>query len=174
MGRRSIHARTSTQSRRHAGGCAAGTTPGSHRKMSVVLDRKLGRLQFTLLGIGILALAAAGAGAFTNSRQFFSSYLFAYLFWLGLALGCFTVTMIHHMTGGRWGFPVRRFLEAGLSTLPLMAVLFIPICFGLGDLYPWARTTGIATSKALQARFQYMNDWGFILRAALFFSLWLV
>src|SRR5204862_15660 len=123
---------------------------------------------------GVLGLAGSIAGAFTNARQFYFSYLFAYLFWLGLALGCFLITMIHHMTGGRWGFPIRRILEAGFSTLPLMAILFVPICFGLRDLYPWARHTGTAASEAFRARAAYMNDWGFILRAIFFFVVWLL
>src|SRR5579863_4400740 len=87
--------------------------------------------QRTAFGFGAAALIACGIGAFLDSRQFFISYLFAYLFWLGLSLGCLCVAMIHHLTGGRWGDVTRRFLEAGYMTLPMMAVLFIPILLGL-------------------------------------------
>src|SRR5207302_10053199 len=87
--------------------------------------------------------AACGLGLALNARQFFISYLTAYIFWLGLSLGCLGVAMIHHLTGGRWGFLTRRFLEAGFMTLPVMALLFVPLLFGLRVLYPWARHDAI-------------------------------
>jgi hypothetical protein len=96
------------------------------------------RLQHAGLICGVAGLAACGAGAAVNPRQFFVSYLIGYTFWLGLSLGCLGVAMMHHLTGGRWGFVRRRFLEAGFMTLPLMALLFFPLLFGMHALYPWA------------------------------------
>src|SRR6266700_6754381 len=113
---------------------------------------RLSRIQSIALIIGFVALAFSAFGAFANTRQFFFSYLFGCVFWLGLSLGCFMVTMIHHLTGGRWGYPTRRFLEAGMGTLPLMALLFIPIFFGLSDLFPWARPDELARDETLQRR----------------------
>src|SRR3954462_904342 len=72
---------------------------------------RLGRVQLGALVIGLIALALTAWGAFVDRPQFFFSYLFGYLFWLGLSLGCFLVLMIHTLTGGRWGYPTRRFLE---------------------------------------------------------------
>ena len=37
-------------------------------------------------------------------EQLFHSYLIAYLFWLGIALGCLPILMLHHLVGGAWGF----------------------------------------------------------------------
>jgi hypothetical protein len=121
--------------------------------------------------VGIIGLALSAIGAFMEPKQFFFSYLFGYLLWLGLALGCFVVTMLHHLTGGRWGFPTRRFLEAGFWTLPVMAILFIPIFFGLNQLYPWARAdlTGVVAKKAA-----YMNEGWFIARVIFYFAVWIV
>src|SRR5712671_3173163 len=84
------------------------------------------RAQLAAFVVGVAGLGFCVLGIFNNPHQFFISYLFGYLFWLGLALGCFSVTMIHHLTGGRWGYPTRRFLEAGMGTLAVMALLFIP------------------------------------------------
>ena len=39
--------------------------------------------------------------------------------------------MVHHLTGGAWGLVIRRPLEAAARTMPIMAVLFIPIVFGM-------------------------------------------
>ena len=113
------------------------------------------------------------SGRFLIPRQFFISYLFGYLFWLGLALGCLGFLMVHHLTGGRWGFPVRRFYEAAIMTLPLMALLFIPICFGLRDLYLWTDPQAVAANPVLRHRERVHERRScFIIRAAVFFFIW--
>ncbi len=133
---------------------------------------RLNRLQLVSLFLGIIGVLACVLGAFTQSHRFFISYLFGYLFWLGLTLGCLTVTMIHNLTGGRWGYPVRRFMEAGLSMLPLLTLLFVPIFFGLRTLYPWVRPEETATDAILHSRGFYMTTWAFVLRAVFYFALW--
>jgi hypothetical protein len=56
----------------------------------------------------------------------FHTYLTAYSFWLALALGCLSILMVHNLAGGYWGAVLRRPLEAGAMTLPLLALLFGP------------------------------------------------
>src|SRR5262245_13348357 len=92
--------------------------------------------------LALIAVAAGIVGTLaalfrTTREQFFLSYLFAYLFWIGLPLGSFALLMLQHLTGGAWGLTIRRPLEAGTRMIPLMAVLFLPLLFGLGDLYAW-------------------------------------
>src|SRR5438552_4836051 len=118
--------------------------------MSRELRSQLNRIQWITGGAGVAAFSACIAGAFFSRRQFFISYLFGYLFWLGLALGCLGVVMLHHLTGGRWGFVVRRFLESGFRTLPLMALLFVPLFFGIRHLYPWANSAQVASDAVLR------------------------
>jgi hypothetical protein len=142
--------------------------------MNDAIRTRINGLQAKALAVGIAGVLLCLFGAFRDSRQFFASYLFGYLVWLGLALGCLGLLMIHHLTGGRWGFPVRRFYEAGIMTLPMMALLFIPICFGLHDLYLWTDPRAVAADPVLQHRRFYMNPSGFISRAAIFFVIWCV
>src|SRR6478736_6699293 len=97
-------------------------SPAQHFRVS-------GKLPIAATGLVLLALSSLGY--FSQPRQFFFSYLFGWLFWIGLSLGCLLVTMIHQLTGGRWGYPTRRFFEAGFMVLPLLALLFIPLLFGL-------------------------------------------
>lgn len=133
---------------------------------------RLNHVQRVSLLLGIVGVLACILGAFIQTHRFFISYLFGYLFWLGLTLGCLTVTMIHNLTGGRWGYPLRRFLEAGFSTLPVMALLFVPIFFGLRTLYPWARPEEAAIDEVIRSRGFYMTTWAFTLRAVFYFALW--
>jgi hypothetical protein len=137
------------------------------------LQPRLARFQRLCLLIGVVALSVTAVGVFVNRTQFFFSYLYSYLFWLGLSLGCFLITMMHQLAGGRWGYPTRRFFEAGFLVLPLMLLLLIPIFFGLSDLYPWARPADLAAEKVLRLRHAYQNGWGYVLRSVLFLLLWI-
>jgi hypothetical protein len=143
--------------------------------MNFALQSRLTFIQFAALMLGLLCLGLTAFGFTIDRSQFFFSYLFAWLFWIGLTLGCFMVTMIHQLTGGRWGYPTRRFLEAGFMNLPLMLVLFIPVFFGLKYIYPWAEPTQVANDPILQQRHAYQNGWMFIIRAIVFFliAIWM-
>jgi hypothetical protein len=89
-----------------------------------------------IVGLGALAVSLA-IGAF-DRNAFDRAYLWTYLFVLGLALGSLALLMVHRQLGGAWGFLIRRPLEAGAMTLPLMLVLFVPLAVDLGKIYPWA------------------------------------
>jgi hypothetical protein len=141
--------------------------------MNEMLLARLNLLQRIGLALGTAASIVCGVDAFLDPQQFFISYLFSYLFWLGLSLGCLCVAMIHHLTGGRWGDVTRRFLEAGYLTLPLMAVFFLPILAGLRILYPWARLADVAQSEILRHKAHYLNTAGFVARAIFFFAVWI-
>src|SRR5262249_48955912 len=73
-----------------------------------------------------------------DRAQFFRSYLVAYIYWLSIPLGCLAILMLQHLTGGAWGMVIRRPLEAATRTLPLLALLFLPLAVGLPYLYAWA------------------------------------
>lgn len=123
--------------------------------------------------VGVAGLLGGVMGLILNPAQFFRSYLFAYLFWLSIAIGCAAIVMIYHLVGGAWGFVIRRILEAATRTLPLMALLFIPVLFGLSSLYVWARPEAVAADALLQHKSVYLNVPFFLLRAALYFGVWI-
>ena len=126
------------------------------------------------LAVGGAALALCFLGAYFDRQQFFRSYLMAYVFWLGIPLGCLGIVMIHHLVGGRWGFVIQRPLESAIRTFPLMTLLFLPVSFGIPDLYVWAQPEIIAHDKLLQQKSLYLNTSSFIVRAALYFGIWMV
>ncbi len=136
-------------------------------------DHVLNRVQRLALIAGIVGAALCLAGLVGNREQFFRSYLVAYLFCFGIALGSLAVLMIQYLTGGAWGAVVRRVLESATRTLPLLALLFLPIVFGLSDLYEWARPEAVAHDPALQHKSLYLNVPFFIARAVLYFVVWI-
>ncbi len=133
------------------------------------------RISTRALAVGVLALLLCVLGGIvSNPTQFFHSYLLAYLFWVGITLGCFAIVMMYHLVGGTWGYPVLRLLESGAQTFPLMVILFVPILIGMQDVFVWARPAAVAASVVLQAKAPYLNFPFFIARAILYFSIWIV
>jgi hypothetical protein len=131
------------------------------------------RLQLRVFLVGVVALALCGLGAIFNPGQFFRSYLLAYLFCTGIALGCLAIVMLQHITGGAWGLVIRRLLESATRTLPLLAIGFVPLAFGLPYLYIWARPEAVAEDPTLQHKALYLNVPFFLVRTAGYFAIWL-
>ncbi len=121
--------------------------------------------------VGAVALVVCVVGAFFDPTQFFSAYLAAYVFWLGVGLSALVILMIYHLTGGAWGFLVRRILEASARTLPLLAILFIPVACGVTYLYIWAGPHA-AEYESLRHKQIYLNVPFFIGRAVFYYVVW--
>ncbi len=119
--------------------------------------------------VGLLLSLAAWA---ISPAHFFPSYLVGYLFWLGIALGCSGLTMLHHLTGGSWGLVIRRPLESGASTVLPLALLFLPLALGVSTFYPWARGESSGHEAALETT-AYLNERFFLIRAAVYFVVWI-
>ncbi len=133
----------------------------------------LSRLSTRALLFGGVGAAACAAGFFmVDWSQFLQSYLIAYMFWLGLTLGSLALLMIQHLSGGAWGLVGRRIFEAATRTLPLMAVLFLPIAMNMQTLYLWARPEA-ANDAILVAKQAYLNVNFFYVRAVLYFVVWM-
>ncbi|HEX9273849.1 MAG TPA: hypothetical protein VGA01_16735 [Candidatus Binatia bacterium] len=131
-------------------------------------------MQKRSLAVGLIAAVLCAGGALIFPPVFFRAYLSAYIFWIGIPVGALALLMLHHLVGGRWGFMIQRVLEAAIETLPLMALLFIPLLFGLADLYPWAQTEVVAADPLLQQKAAYLNIPFFIARAVAYFAVWIV
>jgi len=138
----------------------------------------LGRLGQRALIIGGLALVLtlAGAALTGNMAAFFRSYLVGYVFCVGVALGSLALLMLQFLSGGDWGVVIRRVLEAATRTLPLLAILFIPVVLGMTSLYEWTHIDQIPSEEArkLVAHKQpYLNIPFFIGRTIFYFAVWI-
>jgi hypothetical protein len=136
---------------------------------------EVSRWQQRALIVGVIFALLFVVGLLLDRVQFFHSYLVAYLFWTGIALGSLAILLLQHLTGGAWGLVIRRVLEAATRTIPLMALLFIPIILGAYQIYPWTHHEEMSKTPALEekARF-YLNLPFFSGRAALYFAIWIL
>jgi hypothetical protein len=137
-----------------------------------ILPEHFRKIQTGAALLGSFGTAALMIGAFSFPQQFLQSYLFGFLVWLSIPLGCLGLLMLHHMVSGRWGYVIQRILEAGALTLPLMALLFIPVLANLSKIYPWiVATEGKSVDSALVWS-KYLNVPFFVVRYLLYFGLW--
>src|SRR5262250_1366278 len=122
------------------------------------------RLQTRAFGVGAIALLLAIYGAIHSPQTFFASYLMSFLFVLGLALGSLGLVMLQHLTAGHWGVIIRRPLESATRTLPLIAVLFVPIAlFGMKYLYgEWLDPKMLLKEPLSQFQQSYLTRRGYI------------
>jgi len=123
--------------------------------------------------VGGAALLLSIVGAMVSPAKFYQSYLFSYMLVLGLTLGSLGLLMLQHLTGGRWGIVIRRPLEAASRVLPLTAILFIPIIFGMKFLYSaWLDPEKVKEEPLSQFQQGYLTHGGFLARAAIYFVVW--
>jgi hypothetical protein len=111
---------------------------------------------------------------FAGWQQFFRSYLFAYVYFMCIPLGSMGLLMLHHLTGGKWSYPIRRILEACTRSLWLMFLLGLPMLMGMRKLYAWARPADVQADPILQQKQWWLNPTGFVVRYFIYFAILLL
>lgn len=137
------------------------------------LDERLwtrGRNAIALLAAAAWAAVALGFAA--DPARAAQSYLVAFTFVVSLGWGALFFVMLQHVTGAAWSVTARRMAENVMATLPLGAVLVLPILFSLGALYEWARPAAVAADPILQAKAGWLNPRFFSIRAMAYFAIW--
>ena len=120
--------------------------------------------------VGLLLLSFIGY--FLHPRQFFYSYLTAFVFWLTIGLGALFLTTLHHLTGSVWSVVLRRVYENIMSVVPYFLILLIPVFFGIHELYHWSHKEAVAANAILAKKAAFLNPTFFILRSVLYFGVW--
>jgi hypothetical protein len=132
------------------------------------------RYQWWAILVAAVGVSLCLAAWWWNPGTIVRSYLWAYLFWLGIALGSLALGLLQWLTGGIWGLVLRRWFEATARTLPLLAVLFLPIAFGARHQYIWTDHDLVARDHALHFKTEwYLNEPFWAIRAAVYFVIWI-
>jgi hypothetical protein len=118
---------------------------------------------------GAVACAILGPG---NPKQFFFSWLVSFLFFLSLALGALFFVLIQYAAQGGWGIVLRRIGETVFATIPVLAALFVPVLFGLHDLFEWSHAEAVEHDALLRWKSPFLNVPFFLVRAAIYFGCW--
>ncbi len=123
------------------------------------------RVRSLIVG-GVFALASIIA-FIVEPRQAMHGYLIGFMLVLGLSLGSMAWLMVWHLTGGSWGVPIRRVLEAAISCLPLLIVAWIPLAIGIHANYEWSHPGKHDLSP-------WLTTGGFVGRSIGYFIVWSV
>lgn len=135
--------------------------------------QRLERWRNVAFAVGALGLAASGYAWFSDRTEFTRMWLIAFLYWLAIPLGSLALSMLHYLTGGGWGLAIQRWMQAAMRTLPLLALFFAPIALGMHELYEWTHADVVAKDELLQFKAPYLNSTGFLIRAGVFFAVWI-
>ena len=134
----------------------------------------LNKLQTFGIGLAVLGLGGLLASfAMGGPAQFFRSYLIGFVYVASFPLGCLAILCIQYLSGGQWGLIIRRILEAGAKTMPLLLVLFLPMLAGMTHIFAWAVPGATTNDVVLQRKAPYLNVSFFSGRAFLYLILWI-
>jgi hypothetical protein len=126
----------------------------------------------TLFLAALISVIACIAGYITDPERFFRSYTVAFAFTSAIGLGAFFFVMAMYLAGNAAGVTVRRIMENIMVTLPVGAILFLPLVFGLKYVYPWMNPEVMSASANLRAKSGFLTENFFIFRTFGFFLLW--
>jgi hypothetical protein len=125
-----------------------------------------------LLFVALVSVIACVFGWSRDPDRFFRSYTVAFSYTAAVGLGAFFFVMVMYLSGSAASVTVRRIMENLMITLPVGAVLFVPLIFGLKSVYPWTHPEVVQASEALRWKSKYLNENFFVIRTYIFFLVW--
>jgi hypothetical protein len=132
------------------------------------------RISLLLATFGAVLLAVGLAVEPTRAAY---AYLVAWTFGATLCIGALLLLMTGHAAKASWMVVTRRVTESIVDALPLYFVLFLPVCFRLGVVYPWAREidpADAALAHAVEHKRAYLNQPFFVTRTIAYFAVFVV
>jgi hypothetical protein len=145
------------------------------------LDGVAPRLALVAGVVGAVGLGAGVVAGWTSGwTVFFRSYLLNYAFVLSLALGGLFFVMLQHLVRAGWSVSIRRLAEMVAGTMPLLAVLFVPLLIpvigGMEGVYEWSSAAAVDhdDSGLLAHKQGYLNVPFFIVRCVIYFVVWVL
>jgi hypothetical protein len=134
--------------------------------------RRLPTIGLVMAVVGLGGSLALGLASEAARRQLWHSWLVGTLFALSLALGGLFFVLVHHATQAGWSVVVRRIAENAMSALPFLALLFVPLLFGMGELFHWSHAEAVKGNPLLRHKQPYLNVQFFVIRTVVYFVIW--
>ncbi|MEP6945506.1 MAG: hypothetical protein ABJA02_06270 [Acidobacteriota bacterium] len=133
--------------------------------------KAIGGYRSIALGIGGIATLLWAVGVYLQPEQGLRSWLLGFIFWSGITIGSLGILMLQYLTGGAWGVVIRRIVEAGTRTLPLIVLCFIPLAYGVftNQVYSWTHLP--ITDHVMVQRGLFMTAPYWILRSFIYFAI---
>ena len=124
--------------------------------------------------IALVSWIASVAGYFLSPERFFQSYLFSFLAVMFVPLGAMFFLMTGYLTGAAWNVTMRRIAENLMVAIPAGFLLFVPVLFGIHNLYLWANADAVSHDAILKLKTGWLNPTAFSIRAFVYILIWSV
>jgi hypothetical protein len=109
------------------------------------------RTRLLIVGVVFGLISLVFLGTHEGRNHLLRAYLMGYMTCFGFAGGGLVLLMLQYVSGGKWGLVLRRPLEAMSRTLPLVALMLVPILVLGKHLYQWAAfPNAAATAEAFK------------------------
>jgi hypothetical protein len=124
--------------------------------------------QKTLPVLAAIGFLGCGIGLLIDPKTALASYLAAWYALSAIPIGAIAVLFTSYLVRAGWTRELHKPLAGAALTMPVVAILFLPVVLGLGEIYPW-----VSDASALPAfKAVYLTPWFFVLRAAIYFAIW--
>ena len=137
----------------------------------LVVQKKFKYLIYGMIGVGVISLVA---GFILDPERAWANYLLNNYYFVSIAIGAAFFGAIQYISQSGWSAAFKRIPEAMASYVPVAAVLFLILFFGMHALYHWSHEEVAGTDALLRHKAPYLNVPFFFLRMVLFFSLWII
>ena len=122
------------------------------------------------LVIGVLALFSSLI--FADPKRAGFAYLVPFVYFLFLSLGALFFLAVQFISNAGWSVNIRRIMEALTAYLPFSALLLAPLVYYGFHVYEWFHDSAAAVDPILKGKSAYLNVPFFLVRLAVFFSVW--
>ncbi|MDT8431810.1 MAG: hypothetical protein RQ746_09830, partial [Bacteroidales bacterium] len=133
----------------------------------------------SLFFVGTFVLIAIGTAAFimgfiNDPTRAWANLLLNNVYFVSLSAGAVLFLALQRVTQSGWSAGFLRVPESMGMYLPVAALFFVVMIFGIHSLYHWSHADAIAHDPILQHKQPYLNVPFWIGRMVVFFLLWIL
>ena len=137
----------------------------------LIVQKNFKYLLFGLIAIGVLSMTIS---FLMDPARAWANYLLNNYYFVSLAVGAAFFGAIQYITQSGWSSAFKRVPEAMASYIPVAAVFFLLLYFGIHSLFHWSHEGITATDELIAHKAPYLNVPFFFIRVILFFGLWIL
>lgn len=137
----------------------------------LVVSNKFKLLTYVLIGIGVLSFSL---GFVFDSKRTWANYLLNNYYFISIAIGAAFFGAIQYITQSGWSAMFKRIPEAMSAYIPIAAVFFVLLFFGMHSIFEWTHEEVIQHDHLVQYKSPYLNIPFFFIRVVVFFAAWII
>ncbi len=137
----------------------------------LIIPQKFKLLTYILIGIGIISFTL---GFIFDANRTWANYLLNNFYFLSIAVGAAFFGAIQYITQSGWSAVFKRIPEAMAAYIPVSAVFFVIMYFGMHSIFEWTHQDVVQSDHLLQYKSPYLNVPFFFARVVAFFIAWII